>query len=159
MTIWSHFIEVSKCSLEGHTFIFFLLLPFFSFFSALALFDILTDPLSPTPLLPWSDLKHTDRTSHAFKRASGHRLQSLSPLAACDRNRAGDVPVRYSERLFFLKSDYLWMSSSSRLLPGSCWPQAASFLGDSWWLYSCKRNVFLSFRAWRLMTHGDIVRG
>lgn len=138
---------------------FFLLLPFFSFFSALALFYILTDPHSPTPLLPWSDLKHKDSTFHAFKQASGHRLQSLSPLAGCDRSRAGDVPVRYSERLFFLKSDYLWVSSSSRLLPGSCWPQASSFLRDTWWLYSCKRNVFLSFQARLLMTRGDIVRG
>lgn len=72
------------------------------------------------------------------------------PLAVCDINRAGDVPIRYSERL--LRSDCLWMSSSPRLLPGSCGPQAASFLGDSWWLLSCKRNVFLSFLARLFMT-------
>lgn len=155
MTIWSYFIKVSKCLLGSHTLI-------FSSFAFLSCFGLVSYPyrasLSPSP----SSLKLSEAHRPHFPCFSISIITStpaLSPLAPYDRNRAGDVPVQYFERLFFLKSNYLWVSSGSRFLPGSYRALAASFLRDSWWPYGCKSNVFLYFRAQLLLTHGDIMRG
>lgn len=164
MRTWPHFIKLSKSSLEGPTTDYFLfrsfLFPFlshlFSFCFCFSLVCYLQGALAPSaPLLVWNGLEHR---RHFLRFKASTAVSSPSLPCALRQEQDPGVPMQYFKRLFFLKSNYWWLSSSSGFLPASSRAQAAHFLRGHWWPDGCKSTVFLHFREgclWPMATAGE----